>query len=101
MIDFSFLADWYVRHCDGDWEHGGGIALGTLDNPGWRLAVDIEGTEADGVVIETQVVERSEDDWLHYWCDGSTFHVACGPRNVNELLTVFESFVRENSTDLA
>ena len=42
--ELAFLEAWYRKHCGGDWEHQHGVELGTLDNPGWRLAVDLEGT---------------------------------------------------------
>lgn len=37
------LADWYLRHCDGDWEHGFGFKIETIDNPGIALKVNLEG----------------------------------------------------------
>jgi hypothetical protein len=30
------LQQWYVAHCDGDWETGDGIEIYTVSNPGWR-----------------------------------------------------------------
>jgi len=30
---------WYEGHCDGDWEHGFGPEIETIDNPGWRLKI--------------------------------------------------------------
>jgi hypothetical protein len=31
------LTDWYSRQCNGEWEHGYGFHIGTLDNPGASL----------------------------------------------------------------
>jgi hypothetical protein len=46
------LARWYSSQCDGDWEHGNGIEIGTLDNPGWFLRVNLEGTNLNGESFE-------------------------------------------------
>ncbi len=89
----AFLQGWYRRHCNGEWEHQYGVELGTLDNPGWRLEIDLEGTELEGRTLERQVVERSQDDWWQAWCDGAKFHVAAGPANLAEAIEVFRAFV--------
>jgi hypothetical protein len=99
VADLSFLADWYVSHCDGDWEHGQGIRLTTLDNPGWHLTVNVEDTELAGVVRPWYRVERTEHDWLHHSCDGQQFVAACGPRNLGEALAAFEALARSVAAD--
>ncbi len=33
----SRLQRWYSAQCDGDWEHGLGVRIETLDNPGWMV----------------------------------------------------------------
>src|SRR5947209_4922842 len=38
------LRRWYAAQCDGDWEHSYGIQIGTLDNPGWRVEIDLRDT---------------------------------------------------------
>jgi hypothetical protein len=46
MDPLSLLQNWYSTQCDGDWEHQYGVSLDTLDNPGWRLKIDLCGTAA-------------------------------------------------------
>jgi len=38
------LEDWYASVCDGDWEHTYGVKIGTLDNPGWTVDIDLRQT---------------------------------------------------------
>jgi hypothetical protein len=45
MSDVSRLEAWYSRQCDGKWEHQYGVNIGTLDNPGWTLTVDLVKTD--------------------------------------------------------
>jgi len=37
----TWLEEWYRCKCDGAWEHSHGVRLDTIDNPGWRVEVDI------------------------------------------------------------
>ena len=36
-----WLLSWYHSQCDGDWEHGNGVKIGTIDNPGWFFKVKV------------------------------------------------------------
>jgi hypothetical protein len=86
------LQNLYQAQCDGDWEHQFGVEIGTLDNPGWRLAIDIQGTNLEGRVHARQVIDRSDSDWIHHWSDGKKFEAACGPLNLREAILAFVSF---------
>jgi hypothetical protein len=83
------LQQWYLAHCNGDWEHQQGVAINTLDNPGWRIRVDLWETDLDGRTFEVVENHRTEDDWVvarieeHRWC------AYCGPLNLEEALALF------------
>jgi len=87
-----FLQEWYHSQCDGDWEHGYGVAIGTLDNPGWTITVNLDGTDLEGRTLDRQKVDRSEHDWWHAWSDGLTFDCAAGPLNLDDALGAFRAF---------
>jgi hypothetical protein len=36
------LQEWYVAQCDGNWEHSFGVTIGTLDNSGWQVRLDLQ-----------------------------------------------------------
>jgi hypothetical protein len=86
---FGRLAAWFARHCDGDWEHGEGITIETLDNPGWSVRISLAETELEGRDFQRVQIERSEDDWLRLWVENHTFNIACGTPNVEEALRAF------------
>ncbi|MEO3798355.1 immunity 53 family protein [Nonomuraea sp. B10E15] len=90
-----FLQSWYASCSNDGWEHGYGITIDTLDNPGWRLKIDLVDTPLAGVSLDRLVVERTEDDWVHAWCNGIRFEGACGPLNLGELLEAFRDFARD------
>ncbi len=83
------LQRWYVTQCDGDWEHSYGITIDTLDNPGWRLRIDLASTPQAGVTLNSTKVERSERDWIYWWVKEDCFEAACGPTNLNEAILTF------------
>lgn len=93
--DVTYLEDWYARHCDGDWEHDARIRIRTLDNPGWQLWVNIEGTELSGKVIPRTREELSDEDWTDLRCDGSAFDAACGPRGLGRIVAAFRELAGE------
>ena len=89
---WTWLQAWYVAQCDGDWEHAFGIKIGTLDNPGWTVAIDLQDTDLAEVEYSRKEVHRSEDDWCLTWVDAHRFEAACGPTNLGEALDDFRSF---------
>ncbi len=81
---------WYATQCDGDWEHTYGVSIGTLDNPGWRLEVDLRDTPLDGVPFdEVKDNYDHERDWMRCWIEGAVFNGACGPLRLGDMLQVF------------
>jgi hypothetical protein len=83
------LQRWYVAHCDGEWEHGYGVRIDTLDNPGWSLKIDLTDTDLAGVATEWSKVDRSEHDWVHWGVRDRAFEAFCGPTNLNEAILYF------------
>ena len=93
----DFLTSWFASQCDGDWEHDVGIHIGTLDNPGWSLAVNLVGTDLEGKPFDHGLQERSENDWVDVRSDGRTFEAHGGPTNLRELLGAFQEFAEAPS----
>src|SRR3954463_15781039 len=95
----SWLQTWYVSHCDGDWEHEWGISISTLDNPGWIIKIDLEGTLlADRSLSFVEVTkEMSENDWIHCRVQDNVFEGAGGPYNLKTLLEVFRDWCEQES----
>ena len=78
-----------MARCNGNWEHGSGISIETLDNPGWRVKIDLRDTLKDTQTLEREQMERAENDWIHCWTEDRSFHIACGPMNLSEALERF------------
>jgi hypothetical protein len=83
------LQRWYLTQCDDEWEHAHGIAIDTIDNPGWSLRVDLTDTSLAGLTLDWSRAERSEHDWVHWRVHEAIFEAACGPTNLNEAILAF------------
>src|ERR1700759_4998673 len=110
--DLRWLEHWYLGHCDGKWEHGFGLEIQTLDNPGWHVIIALEGTELTSAVFEPIRRESSETDWLSCRViepkdDGSgalrnhrRFEGHGGPLNLGDIFSVFRTWAEANGTKL-
>ena len=83
------LQRWYAKQCNGAWEHGHGVEIGTLDNPGWTVTVDLSGTALEHRDFQDLELHRTENDWVSGRirddrCDGRG-----GPENLTEVLRIF------------
>jgi hypothetical protein len=85
----SLLEKWYLQRCNGDWEHSWGVEIETLDNPGWRVKINLNETKAERRALEKTKIDRSATDWVMYWVEEKAFHVACGPSNLSEAIKIF------------
>jgi hypothetical protein len=103
--ELSWLMNWYVAQCDGDWEHRFGLEIGTLDNPGWSLAIDLAGTpwerrSFDPVSHNLTEEERAEGPIgdKHWWAasiEDSTFKAFGGPRDLPAMIGLFREWVQK------
>jgi hypothetical protein len=89
------IQKWFALQCDGDWEHDFGISIETLDNPGWRVDINLDGTplqqhayvpvsedgDADG--------RRRETRWLRCYREGDVWKGRGDPTKLNRLLLEF------------
>ncbi|MBA3426273.1 MAG: immunity 53 family protein [Rubrobacter sp.] len=84
------LQEWYLAQCAGDWEHSFGVTIGTLDNPGWTLSVDLTDTDLESEPFE-ELTEDYEDKsgWMICRKTGAKFEAAGGPEKLEDMVRVF------------
>jgi hypothetical protein len=83
--NISELERWYFEQGNGEWEHGYGVSIGTLDNPGWVMKIDLNGTKAENRTLDRVELHQSEDDWPDYRVVANQFVIHCGPQNLSAL----------------
>ena len=71
------------------------MKIDTLDNPGWSVTIDLDGTSLEekkfspvAYGVEKEAVERS-DDWIHCYVEGKKFVARGGPHKLDEILQIF------------
>jgi Immunity protein 53 len=83
------LEDWYLCRCNGDWEHGFGVTIETLDNPGWSLSVDLVGSDLKDKPLDRVEHHASEHEWFACWRQDGKFQGRGGPQMLERLVDVF------------
>jgi hypothetical protein len=86
------LQRWYASQCNGDWEHDLGIRIESLDNPGWRVQINLRGTPLEGrefQPIELGVGHVSSTDWHRVWVEDLRFQGAGDPSKLEFILKAF------------
>jgi Immunity protein 53 len=83
------LCEWYREQCNGDWEHGSGVLIDTLDNPGWMVKIDLRETALENEAFETIKIDKGKGDWL--WCfkKGQEFNGSGDPSKLPVILEHF------------
>lgn len=95
------LQTWYAAQCDGDWEHSFGVSIGTLDNPGWWVGIDLEDTILEKKDFEGIQDLEPGDDWIHCRVEDKKFLGAGGPRQLIKILEVFLHWAKSEEDWLA
>ena len=102
MNPIQELQRWYRNSCDGVWEHHFGVHIETLDNPGWRFVVDLEGTSLQGRSFQeinqgVGLDARAQgDDWMVCRVEaGKKFVAHGGPFQLDEMITVFIAWTQK------
>jgi hypothetical protein len=88
-MSLSALEKWYAGQCNGVWEHGPGVRINTLDNPGWRVHIPLRETKKQDATLARVALNRSQDDWISCWVEKQEFQFACGPKNLSEGIDIF------------
>jgi hypothetical protein len=89
------LQKWYISECNGDWEHTYGVQIGTLDNPGWIVDINLNDTAMENVPFSPVNygvgAESIEDDgnWLYCEVDNMVFKGRGGPEKLEEIIKIF------------
>ena len=105
MDDLTWLTEWYEQQCDGDWEHGYGVRIETLDNPGWSLRIDLSGTALEAVDFKEERVGlgkdaiENDDDWFGYRKDEkeTEFQAVGGPKYLPAMVARFRRWATDSA----
>jgi hypothetical protein len=84
------LQSWYLSQCNGCWEHTYGISITTLDNPGWRLKVDLtDANLSNRTFDEINFEGKDKNDWYQCRVKNGDFEGHCGPARLSDVIAIF------------
>lgn len=89
MNTLSLLEQWYGLQCNGQWEHERGIQIGTLDNPGWEVKIDLTDTPMQDLPFEEFRRDNGERDWMFCGKEELTFVGRGDPGKLELILQYF------------
>ena len=90
METLQELQNWYQSQCDGDWEHGNGVRIGNIDNPGWSVTIDLAETDlADRDYPEMRHNIEHESEWMLCRVADHKFEGMGGPFMLGKILRTF------------
>ncbi len=88
----NWLMAWYKSNCDGDWEHLYGIKIGTIDNPGWSVDIELLDTPLEDKPFQKIQVDNG-DDWIVCLVKDNVFTGAGDPSKLEIILKIFRDWV--------
>ena len=92
MNMLNWLMAWYKSNCDGDWEHLFGVKIGTLDNPGWMVDIDLSDTPIEDKDFEMIEENKGDDDWFFCHIKDGMFSGRGDPDKLEKILEVFKEW---------
>jgi hypothetical protein len=90
--------NWYLTNCDGDWEHGYGISISTLDNPGWTIKINLSDTCLQDLQYDKQI-DNGTVDWLFIKAADKVFEASGDPNKFSIILAIFLDEIIPNYAD--
>lgn len=94
--NLTWLLKWFASQCDGDWEHGNGFNIGTLDNPGCYVKITLDYTNLSDREFKVIDINRSESDWIYCIVEEGLFKGFGGIYNLPELLGIFRRWAEND-----
>ncbi len=94
------IQNWYMINCNGDWEHNFGYSIATLDNPGWTIRIDLDGTPLDTLEFKRNYQNpNDEQDWFNIKTKNMVLEIFCGPSNLETVFKLFFDEIIPNHSD--
>lgn len=93
MEILDWMQNWFKSNCDGDWEHGEGIQITTLDNPGWEVEIDISKTSIANLNLKSILNEKGKNDWYGVKIENQKFIASGDAGKLKFLLGLFKEMI--------
>lgn len=95
MDNLTFITRWFKDQCDGEWESDFGLTIESVNNPGWMVRIDLDGTGLEPATFKPLADQRSDTDWVEARVDDGAWVGGASVQNLDELLGVFRAWVEQ------
>lgn len=95
--DLSWLLKWHHSQHDRDCGHSNRVLIGTIDNPGWYLKIDLSKTNLNISSFSIININRSENNWIYCCIENRLFKGFGGPFNFPEILRIFRDWAESKN----
>jgi len=89
------LQRWYIAHCNGIWEHSYGVKIGTIDNPGWKLDIDVAETELASRPFLEVKRDWEVETWISCKVRNEVYLARGGPGMLDEMIRIFLNWAEQ------
>ncbi len=94
------IQDWYLRQCDGEWQHFYGISIDTVvsqgDQLGWKIEIDLKDTDLEYQNFQiVKIISADLNDWLECNVLKNKFIGRADLSKLEMLLSVFLDWVAD------
>ena len=99
MSVLTEIQEWYASNCDGEWEPEYGLEIGTMDNPGWSVTIDLYETNLEGKEFQRIKNHQSEESWIECWVEENKFRSFGDPGRLEEILRSFLDWAKSENEE--
>jgi immunity protein 53 of polymorphic toxin system len=92
--EIAELQAWYRAQCNGDWEHTHGVTIGTLDNPGWSVTIDLIDTPLEDRGFSVVESLDHDVDWMRCEVKDLKWLGNGGPKMLRPILRTFLAWAK-------
>jgi hypothetical protein len=104
MSAIERIAGWYIRQCDGEWEHHQGISIQSCDNPGWWVKIELKGTALESIAfnrtaenVDAQGFQQGPR-WLHCKVADGVWDGAGDETRLEQILELFLKWAESHNS---
>lgn len=98
MDNLAWLSWWFSERCDGEWESDFGVTIESVNNPGWMVRIDLDGTGLDPDSFKPLADQRTDTDWVECKVEDGVWLGGGGIENLDEVLGIFRGWVDGGET---
>jgi len=81
--NFFWLEKWFSMNSNSS------IFIKTIDNPGWKVTIDIGSTKINNKLFSTIDIDKNENDWFNCWLENNYFEGRGGEKNLQDIIHAF------------